>query len=190
MGLSKPGGNPEANKVIVFSVELNDVGGLVSSVRSRILLAHSYFLPDRKLLRSLTAAARRGVSVTLLVPGRSDVPLARWTTALLYRRLLSAGVQVYEWTNSVLHAKLAVVDGKRLLVGSFNLDPYSLANLEALVESHDLEAARSAEDWILRRVRSARQITVADRPLRWLERVLGHLGRALASWIYWLLARR
>ena len=76
----------------------------IGSARHRILLAQSYFLPDHGLLRSLTAAARRGVAVTLLVPGVSDVPLARATTALVYQRLLAAGVQVFELSATILHS--------------------------------------------------------------------------------------
>ncbi len=186
-------------------VLLSDLGGgrrlrkryikAFGAARSRVLLAHSYFLPDRGLLRSMTAAARRGVAVTLLVPGRSDVPLARAATALAYRRLLAAGVRIFEWTDSILHAKLAAFDGERMLIGSFNLDPYSLADLEALVEAHDQTAAASAEEWIARHVRGAREITASEprsvsRWRRWLERVEGVLGLWLAHAIGRLLAKR
>ena len=81
------------------------------AARSEILAAHSYFLPDRRFVRSITAAARRGVKVTLLLAGRSDIPLARAATARLYRRLVESGVEIREWTRSVHHAKVAVVDG-------------------------------------------------------------------------------
>ena len=164
------------------------------AARSHVLLAHSYFLPDRGLLRSMTAAARRGVAVTLLVPGHSDVPLARAAIALAYRRLLAAGVRIYEWTDSILHAKLGVFDGERMLVGSFNLDPYSLADLEALVEVRDHAAAKAAEMWIARHVRGARPVTSAERHARgwrrWLERVEGVLGLWLARTVGRLLAKR
>jgi cardiolipin synthase len=165
------------------------------AARSRVLLAHSYFLPDRGLLRSMTAAARRGVDVTLLVPGRSDVPLARAATALVYRRLLAAGVHVYEHTGPILHAKLGVFDGERLLVGSFNLDPYSLADLEALVEARDVGAAAAGEAWVTRHVRTARAIGPGDgdggsRWRRWIDRIAGTFGLWLARAIAHLLARR
>ena len=163
--------------------------------RRRVLMAHSYFLPDRGLLRSMTAAARRGVDVTLLVPGRSDVPLVRAATALMYLRLLAAGVKVYEWRDSILHAKLAIFDDDRMLIGSFNLDPYSLADLEALVETRDLTAVAAAEHWITRHVRAARPITEADCRdrrgwRRWLDRAAGILGLWLVHAVARLLARR
>jgi cardiolipin synthase len=116
--------------------------------RRRIVVAHAYFMPDRRLVRSITAAARRGVEVKLVLAGRSDVALVKPAARRLYRRLLAAGVEIAEWTGSVLHAKAAVVDGERLLVGSFNLDPFSLANLEVLAEVEDGEVAAAGERWI------------------------------------------
>ena len=161
------------------------------SARSRILLAQGYFMPDRGLLRSLTAAARRGVRVTLLVPGRADVPFVRAAIALQYQRLLRAGIEVYEWTQSVLHAKLAIIDGQRLLLGSFNLDPFSLANLEALVETRDATAAREAESWIALRVAEARHVIKPWPTSTWrgrVERLLGAFGRKMAELVRQLLA--
>src|SRR5262249_17843053 len=119
-----------------------------AAARARLLVAHAYFVPDRGLVRALRRAAKRGVDVRLLLAGRSDVPFARAATMSLYRRLLSAGVHIYEWSRSVLHAKAATVDGQRFLVGSFNLDPLSLSNLEALVEITDASVVPSADAWI------------------------------------------
>lgn len=128
----------------------------------RIHIAHGYFLPDRSVVRAITAAARRGVEVRLLVAGRSDVPFARAATRSLYRRLLEAGVHIHEWHHSVLHAKVATVDGRSLLVGSFNLDPFSLANEEALVEVTDTPVVEQAEAWIEDHFARARAVTSVE----------------------------
>jgi cardiolipin synthase A/B len=184
-------------------VLLSDVGGgrklrrrylhSIGAARERVLLAHSYFLPDRGLLRSITAAARRGVAVTLLVPGRSDVPLARATTALVYRRLLAAGVRVFELDGRILHAKLGVFDHDHLLVGSFNLDPYSLADLEVLVDARAADASAAAREWFERHLARARQVVDAgprgSRLHRFIERSKGQLGLWLAQSIGRLMAR-
>jgi cardiolipin synthase len=74
--------------------------------------------------------------------------LAHLATQSLHRRLLAAGVRIHEWSQSVLHAKVATVDGALLLIGSFNLDPFSLANLEVLVEVADTRVVAEAERWI------------------------------------------
>jgi len=96
---------------------------------SSILVAHGYFLPDPGVVRCIVAAARRGVQVSLLLAGRSDIPFTRMATRSLHRRLMAAGVTIHEWDASVLHAKVAAIDGHLLLIGSFNLDPFSLVNL-------------------------------------------------------------
>ncbi len=151
------------------------------AARSEIWTAHAYFLPDRRFVRSITAAARRGVKVTLLLAGRSDVPLARAGTTRLYRRLLAAGVEIREWTRSVHHAKFAVVDGQKVLVGSFNLDPLSLSNLESLVEIDDPSTAAAARRWFQDRAAQAVPVSPDDLARRGLAgRVLDAIGGAVA----------
>jgi cardiolipin synthase len=128
--------------------------------RRRILVAHAYFLPDRHVVRSIAAAARRGVEVKLVLAGRSDVALAKPAARRLYRKLLRAGVEISEWTRTVLHAKAASVDGERLLVGSFNLDPFSQANLEALAEVELPGPAADGERWIRTRFEEGERMTL------------------------------
>jgi cardiolipin synthase len=141
--------------------------------RRTLDVAHAYFLPDRRLVRSMTAAARRGVDVRLVVAGSSDVTLLGPAMRRLYRRLLRAGVRISEWSRSNLHAKAAAIDGARLLVGSFNLDPLSLANLEALAEVDDRVTAAEGARWIRARFEEGEEITL-ERIGRgsWAERFL------------------
>ena len=151
-----------------------------AGARERILVAHGYFVPDRGVVRAITAAARRGVQVRLLLAGQSDVPFARAATRSLYRRLLAAGVAIHEWDASVLHAKVATVDGGRLLVGSFNLDPFSLANLETLVEVTDGPLVAQGEAWIQDHFARSRAITTVEASSRLHRWLLDPFGRLLA----------
>ena len=149
-----------------------------ASARERIHVAHGYFLPDRGVVRAIVAAARRGVDVRLLLAGRSDVPFARAATRGLHRRLLEAGVSIHEWTESVLHAKVSSVDGRRLLVGSFNLDPFSLGNLEALVEVAVPHVVEQGEAWIQDHFARSREVTSVEAssfPRKWLLDPMGAL---------------
>lgn len=134
----------------------------IGGAKDELLLAHAYFLPDRHFVRSITAASRRGVKVRLLLAGKSDVPFARAATTGLYRKFLKADVEIYEWMESTLHAKTAVVDGSRVLLGSFNLDPLSLVNLETLVEVEDRGISGEVALWIGDHVKMARRITLDD----------------------------
>ena len=164
-----------------------------ASARQCIHVAHGYFLPDHGVVRAILAAARRGVRVRLLLAGRTNHWLARTATRRLYRRLLAAGVDIREWSGSVLHAKLATIDSRLLLVGSFNLDPLSLANLETLVEVDDTEVVLQGEAWIMNHFASSRSMTSAEagsRRQRWLLDPLGWLVAWLAGVLGRLLSSR
>jgi len=91
-----------------------------------IIIANAYFLPGRVFRRTLRLAARRGIRVVLLLQGKVEYRLQHYATHALYEQLLSAGVEIYEYQPSYLHAKVAVVDGCWATVGSSNIDPFSL----------------------------------------------------------------
>lgn len=94
--------------------------------RQEILIANAYFFPGRRFRQALLAAAARGVRITLLVQGQADHPLLQWATRALYSPFLAAGMRIFEYQRSHLHAKVAVVDGRWSTVGSSNIDPFSL----------------------------------------------------------------
>jgi len=97
----------------------------IKAARVEILLANAYFLPGRRIRRALMNAAQRGVRVQLLLQGRIEYPHQHRATRWLYQQLIQAGVEIYEYLPSYLHAKVAVVD-RLATVGSSNLDAFSL----------------------------------------------------------------
>ncbi|WP_437675493.1 phospholipase D-like domain-containing protein [Sorangium sp. So ce131] len=112
---------------------------LVAALAQRTLwLTDAYFVGIAPYVQALAAAARDGVDVRLLVPGTSDVPAVGTLSRAGYRPLLEAGVRVYEWNGSMLHAKTAVADGRWARVGSSNLNIASwLENCEIDVVVED-----------------------------------------------------
>ena len=156
----------------------------IRGARHRIDLAQGYFLPDQGIVRALTRASRLGVAVRLVLPGRSDIPFVRAATRRIYRRLLGAGIRIREWEGSVLHAKVASIDGRRLLVGSFNLDPFSLVNHEALVQVVDRDVVERGQAWIEDHFARSREITEVETSSglhRWLFEPLGGLVAVVAA---------
>ena len=147
--------------------------------RTSIQLAQGYFLPNRQVLRALIDAARRGVEVAVLLPARSDVPFAKLAMRYVYAPLLAGGVRIWQWNRSVLHAKAAVIDGRKLLVGSFNLEPLSLISMEALVEADDAGAAAQGERWMREHFALASAVEPGQLagagPLWWLRSLLATL---------------
>lgn len=98
----------------------------IVGAKHEIIIANAYFLPGRIFRHALIRAARRGVRVTLLLQGKVEYRLQHYATHALYDQLLDAGVEIYEYHVSHLHAKVAVVDGQWATVGSSNIDPFSL----------------------------------------------------------------
>lgn len=98
----------------------------IGRAREEVVIANAYFVPGRKLRRALVQAARRGVRVCLLLQGRYEYFMQYYASRPVFGALLRAGVEIYEYSPSFLHAKVAVVDGHWATVGSSNLDPLSL----------------------------------------------------------------
>ncbi len=90
-----------------------------------IHLTTAYFVPDPQFLEVLVAARRRGVAVTLVLPGLTDSPMALAAQRARYQVLLDAGVAIYERRDVMLHAKTVVIDGVWSTVGSANVDQWS-----------------------------------------------------------------
>ncbi|WP_205623993.1 cardiolipin synthase ClsB [Marinobacterium rhizophilum] len=104
----------------------------IRQARSEIILAHAYFLPGREFRHALVGAIQRGVRVVLLLQGKVEYRLEHYAVRALYGTLLDAGIEIYEYHKSFLHAKVAVIDAHWATIGSSNIDPFSLLlSLEA-----------------------------------------------------------
>lgn len=111
----------------------------IAQARREIIIANAYFLPGYQFRQALKDAAQRGVRVVLLLQGRVEHRLQHYATLALYGKMLEEGIEIYQYRDSFLHAKVGVVDGEWATVGSSNLDPFSLllareANLVVLDE--------------------------------------------------------
>lgn len=98
----------------------------IDNARTQVVIANAYFLPGRHFRQALMRAAARGVRVVLLLQGRVEYLLLHYATHALYGILLDAGIEIYEYHRSFMHAKVAVVDRRWATVGSSNIDPFSL----------------------------------------------------------------
>ena len=91
----------------------------IAAAGKTLYITNAYFVPDRNFIHLLRAAAERGVDVRVLTAGaRTDVNLAPLAGRASYATLLAAGVRLYEWQTSTLHAKTFVVDGEWTTIGS------------------------------------------------------------------------
>ena len=120
---------------------------IAALARSRLWLTDAYFVPMAPYVEALRSAARDGVDVRVLVPGASDIAILSPLSRSGYRSLLEAGVRVFEWNGTMLHAKTAVADGRWARVGSTNLNVASLiSNYELDVAIEDERVAQRLEE--------------------------------------------
>ena len=136
----------------------------LAAASDRIWLTDAYFMGTSVYIESLSAASRHGVDVRLLLPSNSDVPWAGNLSRTLYRRLLDAGVRIFEWNGPMIHAKTAVADHRFVRVGSTNLNLSSWVGnweLDVIIE-HAGIAARMEEIYD-RDLRNATEIVITER---------------------------
>jgi cardiolipin synthase len=147
------------------SAEILRVDQLVATLaRERLWLTDAYYAGTFSYVQALRAAAEDGVDVRLLVPSASDLPLLRPLSRSGYRPLLEAGVRVFEWNGTMMHAKTAVADCMWARVGSTNLNVVSwFGNFELDVVIENVPFAREMEETYLRDLENATEIVLDAR---------------------------
>jgi cardiolipin synthase len=167
----------------------------LAMARDEIIFASAYFLPGHRFRALLREAAARGVRVQLLVQGHTDHPFFQAAARALYRDLLAAGVNIYEYQASELHAKAAVVDRHWATVGSSNIDPFSLLLArEANIVVEDEGFARDLEQRLQQAITQSIPLDPADwqrrpwpqRMVSWLAYGVVRLGLGLAGFGRWV----
>jgi cardiolipin synthase len=152
----------------------------ITAARKTIDLSSSYFVPDELAVKALVAAARRGVRVRIITPGKHiDSDLVRQASRERWGSMLAAGVRIAEYQPTMYHVKALVVDSQLVSVGSTNFDNRSFSiNDEANLNVMDPDFAKAQAaifeaDW-----RRAKPISLE----RWQDRpLLEKLGSELAS---------
>jgi cardiolipin synthase len=115
----------------------------IDEAEQSILLTTAYFVPDQMLLEALKAAVRRGVDVRVLLPWNSNHVVVNWITHSYFTDCLQAGIRIFGYRYTMLHAKTCTVDGQWSTVGTCNLDRLSLVgNYEINVGIYSKEFAR------------------------------------------------
>jgi cardiolipin synthase len=98
----------------------------ILAARHTVYFAAPYFVPDQHLQNALVEKARAGIDVRLLLPGyHIDNWIVRASAQARYQALLEAGVKIYEYQPTFLHAKYGVIDGQWSIIGSPNLNSRS-----------------------------------------------------------------
>jgi cardiolipin synthase len=104
---------------------------MISSAKKSIKITTPYVVTEPEMLSALKIAAKSGVEVTFLVPGKNDNVVAGFSTRSYYEPLLAFGVRIFEYTDHFVHSKILIIDDEIASVGSVNFDTRSfLINFE------------------------------------------------------------
>lgn len=147
----------------------------IAGARRTLYITNSYFAPDDNFVGLLAESARRGVDVRVLTGGpRTDVRTVRLAGRAQYVPLLEAGVRIYEWQPTTLHAKTFVADGVWATIGSINFDNRSLTlNDESTLMILDANIGQQMNAVFLDDLNHAKEITLGRfRQRPWVQRIL------------------
>jgi cardiolipin synthase len=190
----RPAGNEPGERMIKLVVSDPDdetnriyttmLAAIEASQRS-VQLTMAYFAPGQDFVDALCDAARRGVDVELVLPGRSDFALVLHAGHSYYQQMLDAGIKLHEMDDAMMHAKTAVIDGVFSTVGSSNLDWRSLAS------NYELNVIVLGEDFGSDMQRQFDKDRAASTPIEaasWRrrglrERTLELVGRVAERWL-------
>jgi len=175
------GSSPDEPYSLIYATLLSAIHSAETSVH----LTNAYFVPDPQLLNALEEAARRNVSVTLILPSKTDSWLVFHAGRNYYERLLRAGVKIFERRGVILHSKTALIDGVWATVGSTNLDWRSfLHNYELNAVVLGSEFGKQVQAMFAKDLASSDEITLDN----WHNRAPSlRLQEWFAQiWEYWL----
>jgi cardiolipin synthase len=158
---------------------------LVESAAERVLIATPYFLPDKAFRQALARTARRGVEISVIVPGgQTDQQWVRLASRRMWGELLKAGVRIFEYGSGMTHVKAFLVDGLWSVIGTTNVDNRSFEhNDEVNVAVRDESVtARIASD-LLNDLAQSREVSLSD----WERRPV---WEKLVGTVAWILERQ
>jgi cardiolipin synthase len=154
---------------------------MIQEAEKSIWIVTPYFIPDDVLLRSLIVKARAGREVTLVVPNRSNHPVADFARRHYTRELRRAGGRVLLYLGGMMHAKAMIVDDRIALVGSANFDLRSLfVNFELGMVVYSAEDVRALRAWANELAESCAEMADRLPKRRLLGNVAEDLSRLLA----------
>ncbi|MCD0502644.1 phospholipase D-like domain-containing protein [Bordetella petrii] len=137
--------------------------GALAVAQRHVRIQSPYFLPDQPLIGALATAARRGIIVDIVIPGRNNLRLVNYAMTAQLDQIVRTGCRVWRASGPFDHSKLLTIDGAWSYVGSSNLDPRSLRlNFELDTEIYDVDTAAWIEARIDNQIAGAAQVTLHD----------------------------
>jgi cardiolipin synthase len=174
-GSSPVGGSESMHLMVLLAL---------TAAKTSIDIENAYFVPDKLTVEALCSAARRGVRVRIVVPGRhTDARIGRWAAQGLYGEMLAAGISIFEYQPTMMHCKVLVIDGLWSSVGSSNFDDRSFRlNDEANLNVFSEQLAREQTQLIDADIAKSRRMVLGKwRHRKFVRRINERLALLLRS---------
>lgn len=174
-------GGPHHNRSFIRGSFRMAIAGASASIK----VLNPYFIPGPRIVRSLLRAVGRGVHVQLVLPTIIDVPLVKFVSRGFYAPLLKAGIEIFEREETVLHAKVMLIDDCWATIGSANLDLRSFhRNYEVNVIVDSADFGGQVAEMFADDLAKSRRITLDEHERRsWLARLLERLLTPLSRFL-------
>jgi cardiolipin synthase len=154
----------------------------IDAAKKSILIEHAYFAPNPRLLHAIKQARARGVEVKVIVPGDPiDSKVLREASKIYWPTLMKAGVEIYEYQTSMMHAKLIVIDDYLTIAGSGNFDDRTFfINDESNLHVLSSTLAKKQKEIFYKDLKQSKRMTPSDAKMKWTlidiyNRVSAHL---------------
>lgn len=122
---------------------------MFKTAQSEIVLLSSYFLPGSLFRNAMRHAVERGVKITVILAGVSDIKMAKLAERYMYEWMLRKDIKIYEYNETILHGKLAICDNEWITLGSFNVNDISTyASVELNLDVGDARFAREVHQYL------------------------------------------
>lgn len=135
----------------------------ISTAKREIFMLATYFIPGKKMLKELKKASKRGVKIHLIFGDKSDLPLIDLASDYFLQWYLDNNIHIYKWHKSIIHGKIAIIDGNWGTVGSYNHNYISqYGNLEINLNIIDEQFNHSLKQEMLEVIRGSTEITESN----------------------------
>lgn len=172
-------GGPHHNRSRIRAAFRMAIAGAVKSIK----IETPYFVPGPRFIRALLRAVHRGVTVELILPAKSDIPLVRIVNRISYSTLIKGGIKVFEREQTILHGKVMLIDGRWSVIGSANLDQRSFhRNYEVNVIVSSTDFGSQVDEMFSEDRTLSKQISLEEHEKRGVVVRMLEKGMSLLNW--------
>ncbi len=136
---------------------------IINRAKKYVYIMTPYLVISYEMQEALKYAVKRGVDVRIIMPHIPDKAYALWLARSYYKKLVKAGVKIFEYDKGFVHAKVTTSDGNKAVVGTINYDYRSLyLNYECALFMYEVPEIKNIEKDCIKTEKECTQITMEE----------------------------